>query len=461
VKVKNNLFREINVAGKGLLVLSLALWSVMLISCEDPGILNADKNFNHSNLQTILVDTFSVVTSTVLMDSVPTSNSSVLLVGGYRDSQLGLVSSSTYFQIAYLSNFLPEATSVYDSIALILPYNRYSYGDTTKSFTINIHELSQTIKVRTIPPYVGNKNSILNPVSALYNTSTVKYFPAPIVSATLQFYPHRDSVYIPLPKALGAKWFGIAKADSSFHFKDPIRFISDYFKGIHITSDMGTDASIIGFKANKAKIRLYYRKIVGDILTVVHFDFPVVNGFNQFNHISADRAASPASPLINSVAIPSSSTGNVSYVQSGVGVFTKLEFPTLKEFFKNTNYVLIDALLEVNLVQKTYLNYTKPVVGLSAYVTDQSNILIGALPAGNGILTVPIRYDLEYSLDTKYSFTLTDFINSEIRSNTQNTQLALLSPFATSEVNRAVIGNRFHPTNKIKLKIYYSRYATN
>jgi hypothetical protein len=142
-------------------------------------------------------------------------------------------------------------------------------------------------------------------------------------------------------------------------------------------------------------------------------------------------------------------------------MYTKLEFPTLKDFFKNNKYVLIDALLEVHLVQKTYIDYTKPVSGLTAYVTDQSNILIGGLPAGNSILTVPIKYDLEYALDTKYSFRLTDFINSEIKSNTQNTQLALLAPSVTSDVNRVVIGNRFHPTNKIKLKIYYSQYATN
>jgi hypothetical protein len=459
--VKNGSLRKINLVGERLMVFSLALWSVLLISCEDTGILNADKNFGHANLQTILVDTFAVVTSTVLMDSVPTSNSNLLLVGGYNDSQMGVVSASTYFQIAYLANFLPDATSIYDSIALILPYNRYSYGDTTQSFTIHVHELSQTIKQRTIPPYVGNKNSILNPVSALYNTSKVKYWPTPLASATLRFYPHRDSAYVPLPKALGEKWYGIAKADTSFHFKDPIRFISDYFKGIHITSDPGTDASIIGFRASKAKVRLYYRKIVGDILTATHVDFPVVNGFNQFNHISADRSASPVASLIHSVAVPSSATGNVSYVQSGVGMFTKLEFPSLKEFFKNKNYILIDALLEVNLVQKTYVDYTKPITALTAYVTDESNTLIGVLPAGNSALTAPIRYDLEYSTNTKYSFTLTDFITSEIRSNTQNTQLALLSPLVSAEVNRVAIGNRFHPTNKIKLKIYYSHYATN
>ncbi len=452
-------------AGRRLMVFSLALWSVLLLSCEDPGALNVGQKFSGNNLQTIYVDTFSVITSTVLIDSLPSNNSNVLLVGSYRDNLVGTVSSSSYFQIGYQSILFPASTSIYDSIGLILPYSRYSYGDTTKSFKINVHELTQTIKLRTTPPFVaGNKTSALNPASALFNGSSFKYSPSPITSATVQFYPHKDSVYIPLPTSLGQKWYDIAKADTSFHFKDFNRFIADYFKGIYIASNVGTDACIVGFNANKVKVRLYYRKIVGDNLAAAHFDFPLAFSFNQFNQIKSDRSATTLSSLVRMVALPSTQTGNVSYVQSGVGMFTKIEFPTLKGFLSEKDRVLIDASLDVYPVQKTYLDYTKPPTTLTLYGTDQSNTILGALSGGRGadVVSTSIRYDYEYGIETKYSFSITDFISSEIKSSNKNiTSLAVLSPAYLSQVNRVAIGNRFHPTNKIKLKIYYSQYGTN
>ncbi|MFM9838644.1 MAG: DUF4270 family protein [Cyclobacteriaceae bacterium] len=461
--MKNISLRKIDVLGKGLMVFLLGLWAAMLISCEDPGILNTSQKFSNNNLQTIYVDTFSVVTSTVLADSLPTSNTSTVLVGGYNDKLVGWISSSSYLELAYLSTFLPDATSIYDSIGLVLPYNRYSYGDTTKAFTLSVHELTQTIKPRTLPPYVSrDKTSSLIATSALYNTSKVAYSPTPITSSNIQFYPRRDSVYIPLPISFGKKWYDIAKADTSFQFKDPNRFISEYFKGIYLTCAAGTDASIIGFKANKVKIRLYYRKIVGDNLTAAHFDFPAVNSFNQFNNITADRSATQLAALVSSGIVPSTSTEDISYVQSGVGLYTKIEFPTLKAFLKNPKYILIDAQLDVPLVQRTYTGYELPISPLAIYATDQSNILLGGIPSGNGILSSTIFYDKEYGLETKYSFSLINFISSELSSDAPTvTPLAVIPSSISSQVSRVAIGNRFNPTNKIKLKIYYSQYGTN
>ncbi len=448
---------------KKVFALLLIGWVVFLSSCEDGGISKGDKNFISSGLRTIYVDTFNIATSTVLADSLPTSGTNILLIGAYNDNLVGSVSSSTYLQIAYQSTFLPDATSIYDSIALILPYNRYSYGDTTKSFTLNVHELTQTIKLRTFPPFVArDKASSLIQNNALYNTSSFSYNSTPLASHTFQFYPHRDSIYIPMPKSLGQEWYGIAKADSSFHFKDPNRFLSEYFKGIYIAAAAGTDAGIIGFKANKSKIRLYYRKIVGDNLANTFFDFPMVNGFNQFNNIKSDRSSTPLASLLGSDNLSSNATNNISYVQSGAGLFTKIEFPTLKQFLKNKNYVIVDALLEVPLVQQTYVSNNSPPPFLSLYATDQSNILLGGISSGNGTLSSSVFYDREYGLETKYSFSVVNYIFSELKSDAPSvTPLALISPTISSQVNRVAIGNRLNPTNKIKLKIFYTQYDPN
>jgi hypothetical protein len=469
--VEKNSFRKINEIGKGLGFVLLTLFTALMVSCEDSGLINFANRKN--NLQTIYVDTFSVVTSTVLLDSIPTSNSNAMLIGNYADNLTGNVTASTYFQISYLTKFSPETTSIYDSAALIMPYARYSYGDTTQSVTLNVHELTQSISLRQQPPFSnGEKASPFKPASALYNTSKVSYSPVPLATTTVKFTPHRDSLYIRLPKAFGQSLYNIetfvpdvVKIESSRNNW----FVSNYFKGLHIKTDQVVPASIASFNASRTKIRVYYRMLVDGQLVNVHVDFPFFNNPAQFNNIKSDRSSSPLVSLGALKALSSNATSSVSYIQSGVGVYTKLEFPSLKGFLKDKNKILIDATLEVNAVQRSYFNFTKAPAALSVYSTDQSNIILGGIASSsNSILTAPIVYDNEYGLNTKYTFSLINFVAGEIASDLTNiTPLALVQPpsnqnsFSAAEVSRVAIGDKFHPTNKIKLKIYYSQHATN
>jgi hypothetical protein len=457
---------------KSLIVVFCAFMAVSITSCDDEGLLQADENFSSDGLQTIYVDTFSVVTSTVFMDSLPTSSKGTLLVGGYKDSYLGKINSASYFQIGYFSPFTPATTSIYDSIGLILPYNGQYYGDTTKTMTINVSELTDAVNQRFLPPYVPNdKVSILNPTFALYNTSKVSYSNVIMASKTTTTFPNRDSIFVRLPDALGMKFYTIQddipdvvkfQATSNFGIISNW-FVESYFKGLNISVPSSTDASIVGFGSAKLKVRLYYRKFVNDILTNTYVDFPLTNSFNQFNQISADRSGTPVSTLASARILRSEATGNVSFVQSGIGLYTKVEFPSVKGFLNKNRYVILDAILEVPLVPGTYDASTPPINILASYTTDVSNIISGGVPGnGNDVLKASIRYDREYSTNTKYLFSMTTFFNNEIKSSAPAiTPLALVSPNLFSEVNRVVIGNRFHPTNKIKLKIYYTQYGTN
>ncbi len=462
---------------KGVILLFFAFLAVFSTSCDDQGFLNADENFTSGGLQTIYVDTFSVVTSTVFMDSLPTSSKGTILVGGYKDNYLGLINSSSHFQIGYFSTFPPANLIddiLYDSIGLILAYNDAYYGDTTKLITLQVSELTGPINQRYLPPYVPNdKVSILNPTFALYNTSKVNYSAIPLASKTFAPTPRRDSVFIRLPDALGMKFYDVQSnipdvikyQGTSNTSVIPNWFIENYFKGIRLSVPSNTDASIIGFNTAKVKVRLYYRskKAKDGPLLNLFTDFLFTNSFNQFNQISADRTGTPIASIATSRILRSESTGNASFVQSGIGLYTKVEFPTIKSFLKKNKYVILDAVLELPLVPATYDATTTPMNVLASYTTDVSNIISGGVPGnGNQVLQGSIRYDREYSTNTKYSFSLTSFLNSEIKSSRETiTPLALVSPDLYSEVKRAVIGNRFHPTNKIKLKIYYTQYATN
>ncbi|MFM7853690.1 MAG: DUF4270 family protein [Flammeovirgaceae bacterium] len=440
----------------------------LLLSCEDKGILNADRNFSRSNLQTVSVDTFSVVTSTTLIDSIPTSNSNLLLIGNYKDAFLGNVDASTYFQIGYVRQFKPEATAIFDSIALILPYSDYSYGDTTQNIQLNVHELRETPRLRTPIPYrLEDKVSLFTLTSgALYNTSKLKFDPTPLASKTTVFYPHRDSIAIRLPNAFGQNWFDVARADNTQFFTDVNEFLSFFFKGLHISTSSSTPGAIVGFLTQRTKIRIYYRGFQGDLFTNLKFDFPLVNPALQFNSVVSDRTGTQISSLARRQAISSRVTSNVSFVQSNTGIGTKVEFPTLKNFIQNKRNILIDAVLEVYPVQNTYSSYTPLPKTLTLMVTDDSNVPFDLVPplTGGTYTQGNISYDREYGNQTKYSFTITNYLiaeaSSTISSRITPIFITTVAPIFNTEVNRVVLGNQFHATNRIKLKLIYS-YVSN
>jgi Domain of unknown function (DUF4270) len=449
--------------------LTLCGLGLLFFSCEDPSVLSGDKSFIRSKLQTVFIDTFSVKLSTTLIDSIPTSNNNLLLVGNYQDSFLGKVSASTYFQVGatpLTQGFqrLPiESNSKYDSIGLILHYTRYSYGDTTQSITFNVHELTKQLTFRPLPQFPVENPSIYNLANAIYNTSTSDFEPIPLTTKITVPRPYQDSLYIPLPLAFGKVWFDSAKADvikerATSIFTNSSRFI-DYFKGLHINSK-NSGASIVGFSFAKSKIRLYYSRSTESNNTQANLDFPLINNQLQFNSITPDRSATVLSGLKRRQSIPSSATGNVSFVQSGTGITTRVELPTVKGFLNDKRIVLLDAYLEVFPVQNTYVA-NRPPTTLVLFTTDKSNVATGIIPPveRSTYLSSNIFYDFEYGRNTRYTFTLTNYISSQLLTETSSIApflIGTVAPSLANEINRVVIGDSQNPSSKIKLKIYYS-----
>jgi hypothetical protein len=443
--------------------------AAFLFGCEDQGILKADENFSKSNLRTVYVDTFSVVSSTILIDSLPTSGTGTLLVGSYQDPFLGKVSTSTYFQIGYQGVFAPDQNNTFDSIGLILPYSGYYYGDTTQAQVVNVHQLRELPRLRLPSPYTTGENiSYFTPASqpAIYNEGEVAFNPNPITSFSIKFSPGRDSLYVPLPQALGQGWFDTAKADalsgiSTSYFRNANLFVNDFFNGIHLATNPSISASVVGFNANKVKVRLYYKKLVGDFFQQTFFDFSLVNGSAQFNNIQSDRSNTVLSTLQRRQSIPSSITNNTTFIQSGIGLATKVEFPSLKRFFSDRNLILLDAVLELVPVQNTYSRTIRAPNPVALFMTDRSNVVLEAAPTfnRNPYLTGSIFYDFEYGINTKYSISLINYVTNELKTaRAAITPLVIAAPppLFFSEVSRVVLGSQSNSQNRMKLKIYYS-----
>jgi hypothetical protein len=456
---------------RGRFVVFLVIVSIAL-ACEDPNTLAVSRVFSGNNLQTIYSDTFSVFTSTVQLDSFISSGTGTILLGRYRDDRLGLVSASSYFQICYSGSFTQAYTSVFDSAVVVFPYNHLVTGDTTKLMTIKGYEVKETLQLRTPPIGSGIKLSYLNSGYGLYSNSTFAYSADPIFSGTVKLFPHTDTLSIRVPDSFGRKWFLMAKHDSANHYFDnPTRFVNSFFQGLYVEADASTEACVAGFvvndnsnnsssssnkKTRNFKLRFYYKVLSNGFLRQTHQDFVVYNPILQYNNIQYDRSGTKLSSLQPNGGISSRLTDEASYVQAGTGLATKLDFPSVKAFFYNNPAVTLNAAyLYVYPEAGSYPRNTLPPKTLQLYTTDASNIPLVPLPSGG---SSTITYDLQYGLNTQYTFDLFTYLYGQTKASQNLVTPLLLTAGGSLGTNaqRLYLGDRVHPNTKIQLKLFYS-----
>ncbi|GHN03025.1 hypothetical protein WSM22_45140 [Cytophagales bacterium WSM2-2] len=433
------------------MIVALFVWS-----CEDPTTLAVSKVFSTNKLQSVYVDTFSVVTSIVQLDTLLTHGTGAILLGKYKDPELGMIEASSYFQVTP-NGFANDRNSVFDSMVLVLAYNHDYLGDTSVAVKVNVHQLTQQMVMRTFPnvPNIKYPAYNISPLGGFYNSSKVAYNPVPLVSANLKYRPRRDTVTIRMPDALGKKWFSFSQYDSGRKVLSPSYFVNNYFYGLHLNVDPSTNANVIGFKTSTTKLRFYYKRLVGNTLVRTHYDFPlsVPNAF-QFNHIDYDRTGTALANLDKLQALSTRFTNHTAYIQAGTGLVTRLDFPTLKNFLSINNGVVLNAAyLEIYPVRGSYPKNFLPPNTLQLYTTDQSNLPLFNISGG----TADLQLDYEHQVNTFYRYQVFQFVYNELKSSSVTITPLILGPVGQgSNLRRLYFGDRFYPNTQIKLKLYYS-----
>ncbi len=198
---------------------------------------------------------------------------------------------------------------------------------------------------------------------------------------------------------------------------------------------------------------------MNNLLRQTHQDWNVYSSVYQFNNIKYDRSGTVLNTLQPNKAISSVLTNDVTYVQAGTGLVTRLDFPSVKTFFANNPGLILNAAyLVVSPEQGTYPKNMLPPKQLQLYATDATNIPLSSISGG----TAAITYDYQYGQNTGYTFQIYSYIFGQIKSGTNYiTPLFLTSAGSMGDnVQRLYLGDRIHPNTKIQLKIYYS-YAQN
>ncbi len=436
----------------------ILLFVLTLFSCgtdTDTGEFTVGSDYLALSNKVIMIDTVTVDMSTINFDSLVTSNKSRILIGNYDDPIFGKVKSDSYFQLSgsyYALNSSGSDTEsvnyVFDSISMILKYDKYYYGDTTKVQTFNVHRLLQKVKANTDDSNFYN-NSALNYSSE--SLGKISFIPRPT---------QKDSLNIKMDKEFGEALFQRIKKREITDFDS----FTEYLKGLVLVPETSNSSSVIGFSAGNSKIRMYYSKYKADEDEVSYYlDFSIVDKTKQFNSISLNKTGTLLQNLpISSSNLSSNLTNNQGFIQSGTGVACRVEFPNIKQF-KNisTNGAIVNAELFLKPVNNSYSEKYPLADSLSVYVGDNLNRISGTLvnSAGTTVYGLLNKKSDEFNENLGYTIPIGAFLQKEmLKASDSRSSLILTLPAISKSVNRIVLGNQKHANNKIQLKIYYISY---
>ncbi|NLP58538.1 DUF4270 family protein [Lutibacter sp. B1] len=433
----------------------LILIFTFLISCDDDSkIYSVGEDFVDLNTRIVQIDTLSLKPSTIILDSLITSNTGRLLIGASQDNVFGKVTSQSYFETS-ISNFEINDDAVYDSIALILHYDHYYYGDTTQVQTYKVHEITETFE--------PNNNDDDN----FYNTSKLKF--SDEILGELSFTPHpikKDSIYILLNNSLGEKLFnGILNNDIN-NFDD----LTQIFKGVTIIPDKNSN-TMLGFNYSSSStpqsnsvIRMYYTvEDEDDEDNDYYKDLFISSSSQQFNQITSDKTNTLLSAITDDEYIlPSSKTNNVSYIQSGTGIGMRINIPSIKNVSAlEGNGTSLYASLKMYPLKESYNDRISLVDSLVVYVVDHKNRIIEQLSGFDGsVVYATLTSNNDEFNENCYYTTDISLFTEEILANTYNDDYALL--FLLSDYNKSINSVLVHDSHssetKMKLSLTYMLY---
>ncbi|GHE46548.1 DUF4270 family protein [Sphingobacterium griseoflavum] len=424
-----------------------------------------------NNVGVSFIDSFSIQTSTVQLNNMPSAGRGSILVGKAADSRFGEVKATSYFRIGFssIANDIPDA-AVFDSLNLVLRpnTNRYYFGDTTKTQRLSVHRLEQVLETKTLTGGVQNTAlPIYVTGPSIFNDQTFDYSPTSI--GAISFAPRvrsLDSLNIRLDPSLGQEFFDLIKTNdlrvsSNENFRD-------YFKGLVLVPDEDNSA-VVAFGYDSVQVKINYTYVGTDGFKRSGYKIlNLVDGNLQFNHLDYDRTGTIFEPLTaTNRELTSSATAGLTYLQSGTGVVAKVEFPSLKEFLQDENISINKA--ELVIETSSPANTMYPIPGtLVLLVADFNGVPVSIVQPLVPTQQQPFLLSFyqvgdQMGRNGKYTFNMLSYMkNLKSTSFFDNTSLYISSVIPAdsrtfSNFDTALIAVE-NAKPKIKLNILYTKF---
>lgn len=431
---------------KGRQILLLVVLGFLLVgSCTKTNEFTIGKDFMAPQTRLMVIDTFRVDLSTILIDSIITSSKRIAYVGNYEDTISGLITSRSFFDLDYELFGEIDEKAVYDSAAFVLQFTEKNIGDTLHPMSISVHRLTELI----VPV---NR-------TALFNTSSFDYEEEPM--STIEFYPgpqSSDTAVNLTVNSFGEELFDlIRKKDEKVSNEE---LFNDYIKGFVLTSGSVVNKAILGFKAgtDQLVLKLFYH-VNREESEKKEIIIKMGDTGRQFNKIDFDLSDTPLRNIREEKnEIPATLTGNRAFMQGMTGLYVKCLFPTVQNLLADEGWKILKAELIVEPVKYSYEEFELP-DSLYLYAGDKRNNL-SLLRDGIGQqLMGSFQFDDYLHEDNRYTFEITDFILNELSDSYFNPDQSLILGLAMTEqgarFERLIVEGRRPP---VKLKLYYLSY---
>jgi hypothetical protein len=449
----------------------LVIASLLVFSCKkNDGEFVLGSDFLESSSDIRRVDTFSVELSTVIIDSFPTNNYSIAMVGYFDDAfygadnelgygnMLGQVKCNSFFQLGTPEYYEVLEDDIYDSVKFILSHTGYTYGDTLQPLVVSLYPLSKALDVDE-KGYIYSSTSVGVLNNNSLDCSLTRGIPNNLIGTiTYRPQPHSykdDSVEVRVNDTIGLRLFNLMLNSSDTVNSDNI--FQDYINGIAMVTDTSVSKVIANYDVSRLKLRVYYHRFSSDKEDLTA-DFPVTNTSYQYNMIKHYFDGSNVSQVkTQREAIPSSAMENSSFIYGGVGLMTRVRFPTMPDFLLIKNSFLVKAELDFKPKLGTFSEYKLP-TEIMMYSTNARNDLGTIFYNSDGTtISSASFYEDPYDDETYYSIDLTSFMTNELSDNYFDVNNGILLSNLPSNFIKS-FERLILDSNKPVLKIYYVTY---
>ncbi len=458
------------------LFIGIIVFFSFLGACSSDEVANYEvgSDFLDSNLLVRVIDTFTINTGTFKLEEVITSSTGRVLVGHINDSNLGDLTSQSYFQLNRDFSIDIDNNAVFDSIGFVMNYDQYYKGDTLQPQTYKLHWITQTFEPEDDQDGFYNTDALTKDETLGVNGDGV------IGQLTFTPRPNRasDSLYIPIDNSIGLEIFNAIQDNEIITSDD---FLSEY-RGLTIIPD-NTNSHVLGFNTSTTEyvtgntsLRIYYTLEDGDIDTdddaPDYIDFVITDITKLFNRITTEfeNASNPAfivtpqEPNIlndSELTINSEDTDNLSYIQGGTGLSTSFNMPSIKKLNQLSDFgSSLGAELTFKPTQSSYNTVDDLQDSLLVYIIDDRNRIQTQLTDIEGNISYAILNEEIGVFDNYfYSIDASNFVDI-ILSSEEDLDYRIMVQFNNyrQAVENTVIDAGNSNDSKLKLSVNYLNY---
>lgn len=439
--------KNINIGKREVIKLSASflIGLVFLTACQKE-VTTIGNDINPNGLTIITQDTFTVRTSSAVVETLPTDETSINLLGGLNDPELGTVDCGIVSQVRLSTEapiFGDPGNITVDSVVLSFVYSGNNFYGNLTDLTFEVFEIGEVLERDDTEYYASTPVTTVG--SNLIKPGTETILPNPYVDIVVD-----EDTLVPMLRLNLDPSFGDYLISNVDQMNTNNNFTS-FFKGLYVRvsnlASLGVnEGTVLYFSLENAlsNMVLYYTNAG----TNMSFTFNINSNCARFNKIDFERTGYPVESGLNDVAAAQEKM----YMQASV-IRPEFQFPYI---------------MDLQADQRRVINKAELIVPVQDYASSpfkpSSGLFIGRIKTA---LETSLTYDypsfntVTYnSTDQTFTFNITRELQRVLSGEIENLGYRLYpTNFFGSSIERIIFsGPEAITKNKTKLRITYTEY---